>query len=230
MVSAAKVVEHEFTPNYGPVATFDGFATAEVLLAEQGMFAASEDFVRAHGGPLARRFMDAVPEDYRQAAVSAGLELNVDLRVHELDVGDFPASPGWHCDSPFREVAFDARAQTRAVQRNLVGTISTDHVGVSNTEFLDEPVTLFSDAEAGSFVLWREVDAHVGQRLERETTRTRDGELTEFDCATLHRATAAQVAGVRMFCRVSLWEPPPGHRPGLTSIEQVYRRVSGLSR
>lgn len=225
MVRSVKVARHQFAPNYAPVAAFDGFAAAEVLLAEQGMFAASEEFVRTHGGPLALRFMDAVPEDYRQAARSAGLELNVDLRVHDLDVGDFPASPGWHCDSPFREVAFDARAQMRAVQRNLVGTISTEPGGVSNTEFLDGPMTLFSEAEAGSFALWREVDAHIGPTTEWETTSTRDGELTEFDCATLHRATAARVAGVRMFCRVSLWEPPPGHQPGLTSIEQVYRRV-----
>lgn len=216
---------HHFTPAYASVASFDGYAERDVLLAEQGMFAASETFVRTHGGPLAHRLMDAVPDDYRQAAAEAGLELNVDLRVHDLSPGEFPASPGWHCDSPFREVAFDSRAQTQAVQRNLVATISTHRDGVSNTEFLSTPCTVVSAAEPGTPALWVDANAHVEAGSGWSMTQTTDGVWTEFDCSTLHRATAAARQGVRMFARVSLWVPPQEHRPGLTSIEQVYRLV-----
>lgn len=217
---------HRFVANYGPVASFDGRATRAELLREQGMFAASETFARTHGGPVTRRILDAVPEDYRQAAQAAGLELNIDIRVHDLAVGDYPASPGWHCDSPFRETAFDAYAATQAVQRNLIATISTDPEGVSNTEFLDDPLAYESDAPAGSFDLWRELNTHIESLPRRDTTTTTDGTLTEFDCYTLHRATSARRPGVRLFCRISLWTPPDGHVPGLTTSEQVYRQVT----
>jgi hypothetical protein len=190
------------------------------------MFAADEPFARVHGGPLTTRILDAVPADYRDDAARAGLALNIDARVHDLTVGDFPASPGWHCDSPFREVAFDARAATRAVQRNLIATISTSPHGVSNTLFLDTPVHVESSASAGSFALWRDVDAHLRCRTDLATTATSDGDLTEFDCHTLHTATPARTDGVRLFVRISLWEPPPGHVPGLSRIEQVYRQVA----
>ena len=194
------------------------------------MYAASEDFARAHGGPLAHRFLDAIPSDYRQAAAEAGLTLNIDFRVHDLEVGDYPASPGWHCDSPFREIAFDALAPTTAVQRNLVGTISTAGDGVSNTLFLDTPINVDSIEAPGSFALWRMVDRHLGAREDLHTTSTRDGEFTEFDCWTLHCAAPALHAGVRMFCRVSMWQPPALHCPGISRIEQVYRRVAAPGR
>lgn len=223
---------HEFAPRFHVAGRFHGYAPTKALLAEQGMFAAPEPFARRHGGPLTQRVLDAIPDEYRHTAHQAGLELNIDVRVHDLDEGDYPASPGWHCDSPFREVAFDDRATTQAVQRNLIATISDNFAGVSNTEFLTHTYGLHSNDRAGSHALWRNMNGHLNELARTRplnTVSATDGELIEFDCTTLHRATPAHRDGVRLFCRISMWTPPHGHQPGLTTCEQVYRLVDQVT-
>jgi hypothetical protein len=209
------------------VSSFDGFASTETLLAEQGMFAADERFARKHGGPVTNRVLDAVPDWYREEAASAGLQLNIDVRVHELRKDWFPAAPGWHCDAAVRETAFDDSAEKRVVDKNLVATVSSEEAGVSNTVFLSRSVTLddvtYEESVANNSELLNQALAEVEQQDEVISS---DGSIILFDPYTPHRVQAAQRDGTRLFVRISLWVPPTNHQPGLTRSEQVFFKLT----
>jgi hypothetical protein len=220
------VNHYEFVPALKELSSFDGLASPSALEKEVGVFAADLAFVRAHCGPLAQRFIDAVPQDYYRQAKKAGLYPNCDVRLHYLSPGQYPAAPGWHCDAAIRETSFDSLAPSVAVANNLIGTISSSAYGVSNTEFALAPLTIDSAYTYGNDpLLWKEVDAALNESSPGTFT-TEDGVLYGFDPYTLHRATPAKTLGWRLFFRMSLWVPPPGHVPGVASSEQVYNLVS----
>ena len=216
---------YEFAPNITQLGSFDGFADNEDLEKEVGVFASDLDFVRAHCGPLALRFLDAVPATYHAFADASGLVANCDIRLHYLQVGQYPASPGWHCDAAIRETVFDATAPTVPVSNNLIATISSSKEGVSNTEFSLAELSIDSEHVYGNDpLLWEEVDARYAAAPPR-TLSTKDGILYGFDGYSLHRAAAAKASGWRLFFRMSLWHPPTGHVPGVSSSEQIYNLV-----
>lgn len=215
------------TPKFSTIASFYGLATRSQLLAETGMYAADESFARRHGGAITNRVLDAVPAWYREEAQAVGLELNIDVRIHDLKAGWFPAAPGWHCDAAVRETAFDDAAEKRTVDKNLVACVSTFPTGVSNTVFLGHAITLpgvsYEEAVANNSSMLNE--ALQGTAPDEEVS-TRDGALTLFDPYTPHRVEMAKRDGVRLFMRISLWVPPEGHQPGLTKTEQVFFEVT----
>lgn len=67
------------------------------LRAERPVFAASVDFARAHGGPLTRRFLDALPPAWPAGAVV------VDSTLVWLSPGMTPGDPLWHREPYPRE-------------------------------------------------------------------------------------------------------------------------------
>jgi hypothetical protein len=219
---------YRFRSNWQPVASFPGYASENELVRERGVYAADPAFVRCHCGPLAQRFLDAVPQSYWEAAKAAGLETNCDIRLHAMEAGHFPATPGWHCDAAVRETQFAGRGDV-SVQANLVGCISSDLDGVSNTEFYLPDFEIESDAQYGNgATLWNEVDAILEAGAD-EVFQARDGTLYQFDPWTLHRAAPARVRGLRLFFRMSMWIPPSQHQPGLSANEQVYRLLDASS-
>lgn len=168
--------------------------------------------------------LGAIPVWYQRLAVDNGQELNIDVRVHDMRKGDYPASPGWHVDAAQRETGFQDRAGRVDVSHSLVGTVSTSVGGVSNTIFADEDLTLEGEYE--------ELTASNNQLLQERlkgrefsSTQTEDGKWTLFDPYSIHNVQAAKADGVRLFVRVSIWEKPEGHKPGLTRTEQVYSVV-----
>ena len=213
-----------YHPDYHRTASFEPSATATEILAEQGMYAASLAEAREHGGPVTNRMLDAIPEEYMRSAADAGLELNIDVRVHRLHKNTYPASPGWHCDAPIRETAFDDHADKTEVTRSLIGTVSTSPTGVSRTEFATTPVTVNTHHPEFSSEFFK----HVNRQLHTHppgTIQVPDGQWTEFGSRSWHRVSPAVCDGARLFMRISLWVPPPGHRGGLVKTEQTYEQV-----
>lgn len=211
-----------FIPVKASVASFFGLAEKDELLSQQGMFAADFAFAYDNSIPVVKDMLDAIPDWYHNMASEQGKELNIDIRVHELSKGDYPASPGWHVDASQRETAFENNAQRTDVEASLVGTISTHPEGVSNTVFVQNVINLENDYEAltrdNNKLLQAEL---VGKHM--DTVRTEDGVWTLFDPYTIHNVEAARNDGIRLFVRVSIWKKPIDHVPGLTRTEQVYR-------
>lgn len=211
---------YHFRPEYAPRGRFNGVASEEAILNEPGIFAASPAFAYEHGGPLTRYLLGAIPSGYLEYAERNGLELNIDIRSHWMLTGEYPASPGYHCDAAQRETVFDAGANTVEVKRSLVGTISSSPLGVSNTQFVTVPFTLESEHDVNA-ELWKELDVHIRQQR-YPTEQVPDGIFTEFTEWTPHTAAPAMRSGARLFMRVSCWTPPPGHEAGIAKTQQVY--------
>lgn len=221
--------DYAFVPDFRTVAHFDGRAGDDELSREVGVYAAPIAFVRERCGPLAQRFLDAVPAEYLAMAEEAGLSANCDVRLHRLERGDYPASPGWHCDAALRETAFSDESERVAISNSLIGSISSAPAGergISTTEFLTGPSSHTSEVAYNTAPFWAEVSSAADAALvagSNRAVRAEDGQLTMFSCDALHRATPATRAGWRLFFRMSLWAPPVGHRPGISRGEQVYR-------
>jgi hypothetical protein len=217
----------EFTPNFSVAGTFHATFDRADFAGERSMYACSPDYVRKHGGDIARLAVDSIPDGYLSGADARGMYPNVDIRVHHLVIGDFPAAPGWHCDSALRELHFGQRSGARVpVEQSLVATASTNADGVSNTQFLTRPCNMHLTPTGDEFRLWQQVDRHVGEPTPDALFNSRDGQIIQFDTQTLHRAMPATRAGTRLFMRVSLWGINDEHRGNLAKFEQVYRKLS----
>lgn len=196
---------------------------------ERGVYSAKPDFVREHCGPIANAALDLVPAWYYDEARGLKLFPNVDVRIHRLYPGDYPAYPGWHCDGEFRETYFSQPDLDRIhVHKHLTMTVSTNELGVSCTQFLADPFDAVVDADLSDVTLWGQVHDQVETARPRRVYDTRDGELMCFDSWTLHRATPARIRGWRMFFRMSMWHKPNLGAGGmLTKQEQVYKLAEG---
>ena len=217
-----------FTPHFEVINTFPGAFETRDFDGEPSMYACSPAFVQRHGGDLARLALANIPETYLEAADSAGMEPNVDVRVHRLAAGDFPATPGWHCDGALRELYFGQQSGERVpVLNSLVCTISDRTEGVSNTQFLTVPYTATIESEdKQEFELWQQVDEQLGNPDPAILQDGEDGQMIQFDTQTLHRAMAAKRSGTRLFMRVSLWGLGDGSMRGtIAKAEQIYRPV-----
>lgn len=232
MVGFTMAQTYTFTPNYCVVDKVQAVRSISELADEVGMYSATPEFVLSHGGNISRELVHRIPEWYAEEARAAGLNLNIDIRIHRLYVGDFPAYPGWHCDGEFRETYFSQPDIDRVnVSRHMICTVSSHEGGVSNTEFLDEPLTVTIEKPSSDHTLWGQVHAQLAAvQTERGllTTETKDGDLMLFDSWSLHRAKATKVRGWRLFFRLSMWHRPNlGDDGKLSKQEQVYKLVEG---
>ena len=204
-------MKYEFNGNFSVVAKQQGHATIEDLEKEQGMYSATPGFVREYGGPISNRLLDLVPDAYLAEAEEKGLYPNIDIRIHRLYPKSFPAFPGWHCDAQFRETFFgQPRSEQTSLSNHLICTISSDPDGICNTEFINEDMDLAIDNydpdEGEAF--WALVDKELRGRTDFKTWLMPDGQMTQFDCWTLHRALPATKRGWRLFFRVAMWYRP----------------------
>lgn len=194
-----------FVPEVEQIAAVPGTCSIADLSRETSVYAASPDFVRRHCGPIARSLLDAVPEDYYERCEGLGMLPNVDVRVHRLNVGEYPAVPGWHCDGALRETYFAAPdVEAVSIRDTVLATVSTDPGGVSNFEVLTEPLMLDVDDERADYGVWRTVHRAV-ERISAPRRSTRDGALYRIGIRTVHRAMPARVRGWRLFFRMSMW-------------------------
>lgn len=226
------VKTYVFKPNFQTIAQVDPIRSVAELAEEVGMYSATPEFVRRNGGKISNEILDKIPEWYAKETHDKGLNINIDIRIHRLYPGDFPAYPGWHCDGEFRETYFSQPDIDRVnVSRHIVGTVSSHEGGVSNTEFLNEPFEAAIDKPSSDHTLWGQVHRQltkVQETRELNTVSTKDGELVLFDPWTLHRCTATRIRGWRLFFRVSQWHRPNlGDDGKISRQEQVYKLVEG---
>ena len=211
-----------FVPDYEVVAMVEGTRSRGSLLEQRGMYGADLDFAYRYASPTLKDVLNAIPGAYHEDAKKNSMELNIDVRVHELEVGDFPATPGWHCDAPQRETEFSNKGETVPVANSLVVNLSSHPLGVSNTIFATEPVALDNDLMDQS--TWADMNQKLGNDFSRFHV-SKDGQFIRFSCYTPHAIQPAQHSGVRMFVRISQWRKPEGFVPGLAKTEQVYRVI-----
>jgi hypothetical protein len=200
------------------------------LEAETGVYSATPGFVRDHCGPVANGILDAVPGWYFQEAADLGLYPNIDVRIHRLYPGDYPAYPGLHCDGEYRETYFSQPDLNRIpVSRHVVATVSSDPQGISNTRFVARayeftpPTTPSSD-----HTLWGQAHQALSAIDDLPYWDTRDGEVVCFDARTMHAAMPATLRGWRLFFRLSMWHKPNLGPGGMvTRQEQIYKVAVG---
>src|SRR5262245_31198092 len=89
---------YTFKPDFKVIGLIPACVSIADLEREQGLYSATADFVRKHGGPLTNSILDRVPDWFYAAPYTV-----IEVRIHRLYPGDFPAVPGWHCDADYRE-------------------------------------------------------------------------------------------------------------------------------
>lgn len=218
---------YKFNGSHKVIANTQGTYSIQELEQEIGVYSATIPFVLANGGPIARKLVSTIPEEYIMLARSLHLFINVDIRIHRLYPGDYPAYPGWHCDGEFRETYFSQPDMHRVpVHNHLVATVSSAASGVSNTEFINESMACEVQEPTVGHTLWGQVNAHVESLVGVPTYISKDGELICFDSWTLHRATPARIRGWRLFFRASMWHKANlGAGGKITKQEQVYKLI-----
>jgi hypothetical protein len=218
-----------FNPAFSVIAERPGVAAIGELEREQGVYSATPDFVRAYCGPIAKALLELVPDSYYARARELGLSPNIDVRIHRLYPGDFPAYPGWHCDGEYRETYFSQPDLERIkVSEHLCCTVSSAPNGVSNCQFLTDPFACDVGEVSQEHTLWGQVDAAIRAGHERATWGSKDGQMVAFDSWSLHRAMPAKIRGWRLFFRMSMWHRPNlGGGGMLTRQEQVYKLAEG---
>ncbi|MBA3846017.1 MAG: hypothetical protein H0X45_05170 [Planctomycetes bacterium] len=212
---------YHFRPDYRQVAEVQPTHTLAELEREVGVYAASPEFARAHGGPILRGILDAVPSAFFVDTAARGMHAIVDARIHRLYPGQFPAVPGWHCDASFRA---DYQAQPdldlTPDTSHILCCVSSQPGGVSNTEFIDEAIAMTIADPGSESTLWQQVHREIQSRTRRSTT-IGDGRLILFSSWTLHRPTRARIRGWRMFFRLSMHHRPPLGDGGLISKQEM---------
>lgn len=223
-------MRYVFEPNFCLVDMLQGVFPIAALEKEHGVYSATPEFVRKNCGPIANEILDKVPEWYYQEARDLGLYPNIDVRIHRLYPGDYPAYPGWHCDGEFRETYFSQPDLDKIkVGQHLICTVSSHEGGVSNCQFLDEKFEFESDEQPTSEnTLWGQVHRKLLSGQTRKTWDTVDGDVVLFDPRSLHRVMPTKTRGWRLFFRMSMWHRPNlGDGGMLTKQEQVYKLVEG---
>lgn len=220
---------YSFEPNFEIIKIFPGQASIEQLEREQGVYSATPEFVIKHCGPLAKKLLNTVPQEYYQEAKRLGLYPNIDIRIHRLYRGDYPAYPGWHCDGEYRETYFSQPDLDKIkVSKHLIATISSHPEGVSNCQFLSERFEYEPKQVDSEHTLWGQVHSKLEQKPNKKVFDSQDGQLILFDSWSLHRVMPARIRGWRLFFRMSMWHRKNlGNGGMLTKQEQVYKLVEG---
>lgn len=218
-------MRYRFIPEIEQVEEFTPIASISDLAEEVGMYSASPDFVREHGGKLTQSMMDKIPSDFYDECESLGLFPNIDVRVHRLYPGDFPAVPGWHTDGEFRKDYHSQPDLNKFTEHShIIGSISTDDDGVSLTDVVNEEFEAEIENPNEDHTLWQQVHDQI-EAHKPSTLYIPDGQLTKIGAMTLHRASPARTRGWRLFLRLSMWHKPYISDEGgsIARQEYVYR-------
>lgn len=187
---------YNFKPNFEIIKTFQGKYNISDLEKEVGVYSATPQFLRDNCGDIAKNILNQIPDWYYVEADKLGLYPNVDVRIHRLYPGDFPAYPGWHCDGEFRETYFSQPDLNKIkVSRHITCTVSSCDEGVSNTQFLLEPFECQVDSPSSENTLWGQVHALLSKKNNKKSFDTKDGQMMLFDSWSLHRAMATKTRG-----------------------------------
>ena len=184
---------HQFSPSFHPISHIDALPLASVLRKEQQFYQSSMEFVAEKGGSIAREFIAKLPFKYDDNVL-------VDVRVHSLQDGYYPAIPGWH---------LDWLPRTNKGADPIVDRIPDyDHVVLivaetSLTEFLAEDLLLglppTKAFEYANFII------NLGRHKlgPYKTTHVNSGDMVQFTSRDWHRPSPAEGNEWRLLIRAS---------------------------
>lgn len=219
-----------FDPKIKIITEIPEIVSIDQLAKEVGIYSATPDFVRKHGGELSKKILDLIPQEFFDDTKNRGFFPNIDIRVHRLYKNDIPAYPGWHCDGEYRETYFSQPEVDKFYSRHIIMILSTHPEGVSNTEFLNSPIQCEIINPSKENPLWKQVHLQIEKnRSQLDFKIIKDGQLIEFDSKSPHRAMESENRGWRLFFRISQWHKPNllGEQGFISRQEQVYKKFDG---
>lgn len=210
----------KFSPDAKVIEKIKATYPIDDLSKEVSVYAASPEFVKKNCGDIANLILDSVPENYFKKCEKLNLLPNIDVRVHRLNKGEYPAVPGWHCDGALRETYFSSPDLDRVqVRDTVVCTVSSHESGVSNFEIIDEDIELPINSSNVDFGVWAQVNKFIEEHDFKKYS-SEDGKLYQITVDTLHRCMPAKIRGWRLFFRMSMWHNPYLDDYGKISIQQ----------
>jgi len=209
-----------FTPEIQTIGKVKGSRSVDELSVETSVYAASPDFVRQNCGPIANGILDAVDQSYFDRCEDLGMLPNIDVRVHRLNVGEYPAIPGWHCDGVKRETYHGQPDPDKMRIRDTV-LCAVSMGSVCNPEVITEQLEIDIPEIEDEFKLWQYVDSKILDSTSRREMP--DGEITMIGASTLHRVMPARRRGFRLLFRMSMWHNDYlGDSGKISKQQQVY--------
>jgi hypothetical protein len=189
---------------------------------EVGIYSATPERVYKDGGPIARSFIEEIPNEFFTRAKKLNLHIICDIRIHRLNVGEWASVPGWHCDGDVRK-SYGAQPELERPQgAHIICCVSSHPEGVSNFEFVTEPVTCELDTEHPTMGVYAQLHNYV-EANDIQRIPSHDGMLYWMNSETIHRPRQAKVRGWRMFMRASMYHQGCLEGDGkFSKQEQVY--------
>lgn len=208
---------HDFAPSFETIDHVDALPLQRELQNEQPMYQASMAFAHEQGGPITRAFIEKLPFKLSDNVL-------VDIRVHSLQKGYYPAIPGYH---------LDWLPRTKDGENPVIDVIPDyDHVVMilaetSLTEFVAEPLSLLLPEEKPFEWANDEIKrwTSVGKL---DTKHVVNGDMVRFTSRDWHRPVAAEKNEWRFLIRASrIDHRKPSNK--LVNQSQVYIPIKEAS-
>ncbi len=204
---------HSFKPTFHTIDTIDALPLARVLRKEQQFYQSSMEFVAEKGGPIAQEFISKLP-------FSEDDNVLVDVRVHSLQAGYYPAIPGYHLDwLPRTNKGADPIVETIPDYDHVVLIVAES----SLTEFVADDI----------MIVLPEVKAfeHANRWIKAsgiKTAHVKSGDMVQFTSRDWHRPSPALGSEWRLLIRASrIDHKEPVNR--LVDQSQVYIPIEEAS-
>lgn len=193
MTIATSVGPTRFAPQYKTIDTIDVFPEARLLQGETMFYQSTPEFVFDKGGPIAREFVDKLPNDLM------GRDTLIDVRVHHLRPGNYPAIPGYHLDWIPR------KDQGRAPDLSVIPDYQHVILIVAETcltEYVAEEIEISNLHDGDPAQAFRRANDYIkAQGI--KTERVINGDMVWFTSNDWHRPVAAERSEWRLFIRAS---------------------------
>lgn len=193
-----------FNSGFTPLVPFAEGVANDAIKDEPMFFNSDALFALAHGGPITRAFIQALPDDWRENVV-------FDSRVHMLMPGWYPAIPGYHHDDVPRPPIAPGRHFITAGQpdydtpryrsQHILGLVNAE---VAPTHFAVGECVM-PQVEDGDLIYrrWHGEVERLIDAGELQSKPAPDRTLVYFDCDAFHTGTQAVSSGWRWFGRIS---------------------------
>jgi hypothetical protein len=192
-----------FAPAFRVIDQMEVFPLKQNIVGETMLYQADVPFAYEHGGPITKEFLRRSP--LPQSSI-------IDVRVHHLQAGQYPAIPGYHLDwIPRKDKGANPDMSRIPGARHVVMIIGLG----SLTKFLAEEVTWDLPDEKPFERTTRYIE-----KYELPTWSVSNGQMVQFTSRDWHTATAATGPEWRLFIRASEVDRRPANE--IRNFSQVY--------
>ena len=136
------------------------------------------NFVHEHSNEYVKYVLDSFKLENRHRRIL------VDVKYHDLNVGDYPCLPGWHCDTT---AEIDSKGKPEVLQIVTVGD--------NRTEFLANPFE-WNEPTRDQRIIARTIPEYA------ESIMIPNSTICKFGRYDFHRGPKALTAGKRILIRV----------------------------